>query len=208
MEETTQFFSEYKQFTLILHIFSVIVGMGSAIVSDVLFNFYIKDKKINPSENNTLEILSKIIWVALWFIMLSGVAIFLSNPQKYMTSDKFLLKMVIVGIIIINGYLFARITHGSLQKINFTDTNIHHKYVRIRRMSFAFGAVSVVSWLLAFILGSIRSIPVSFWLGLSIYLFLVFMAIIISQIFEYIITHNEARYYKTKNSQNGSSLLE
>ncbi len=188
MEETIQFFSKYKHFAIILHVFSIIVGMGSAIVSDVLFNLYIKDKKINSTENTTLEILSKIIWVALWFIMLSGVGIFLSNPQVYMASDKFLLKMVIVGIIIINGYLFARITHGSLLEMNFTDTNIHHKNVRIRRLSFAFGAVSVVSWLSAFVLGSIRSIPVSFWMGLSIYLSLVFVSIIISQIFEYLIT--------------------
>ena len=191
MEETIGFFAEYKHISIIIHVFSVILGMGSALVSDVLFNLYIKDKKINPTENTTLEVLSKIIWFALWFIALSGVAIFLSDPGIYSSSPKFLLKMVIVGFIIINGYLFARITHGSLRTINFTDTNIHHKYVRIRRLSFAFGSVSVVSWFLAFILGSVRSIPISFWQGLTLYGFLILFGIIASQIMEYIITHKK-----------------
>ena len=63
--------------------------------------------------------------------------------------------MIIVFVIILNEYLFWKITHKALKKINFTDTNTHHKYVRIRKMSFAFGAISIVSWLVVFILGSI-----------------------------------------------------
>lgn len=191
MEEAIQFFGEYKKVSVITHVFAVIVGMGSALVSDVLFNVYIKDKKINPTENSTLEVLSKIIWISLGVIMLSGIALFLSDPSAYSTSDKFLLKIVIVGFIIINGYLFARVTHGSLRKLNFTDTNRHHKYVRIRRLSFAFGAISLISWLTAFILGSVRSIPISFWQGLAIYGILVLGGIVASQLMEYKITHQK-----------------
>lgn len=191
MEETIQFFGEYKKISTIMHVFAVILGMGSALVSDILFNVYIKDKKINPTENNTLEVLSKVIWISLWAIMLSGVAIFLSNPDAYSISPKFLLKIFIVSMIIINGYLFARITHGSLQKLNFTDTNSNHKYVRIRRMSFAFGSISVISWLLAFVLGGIKSIPISFWQGLIIYGVLLVVGIVGSQIAERMIVNKK-----------------
>lgn len=189
MLEVINFFEEYKQASVISHVFFVILGMGAALSSDVLFNVYIKDKKINPTENNTLEVLSRIIWVSLWFIVLSGIAIFLSDVSLYSVSSKFLLKMTIVGFIIINGYLFARITHGSLSKLDFSDVNSHHKYVKVRRMSFAFGAVSLVSWLAAFVLGSIKSIPVSFWSGLITYGVFLILAILGSQIVEYIITH-------------------
>lgn len=191
MKDIIQFFVDYKSVFLILHVFSVIVGMGSAIVSDILFNVYIKDKKINPTENSTLEVLSKIIWVSLGLIVLSGFAIFLSDTARYMASDKFILKMLIVFFIIINGWLFARITHGSLQKINFSDTNIHHKYVRIRKMSFAFGSISVISWMSAFILGSIRSIPVSLSKGVLFYLILLIVGIIGSQILDDIIARRK-----------------
>lgn len=191
MEDIIQFFSEYKEFSVIAHVFLVIVGMGTAFVSDVLFNLYIKDKKINPTENITLEALSRVIWISLGLIVLSGLAIFLSDPLKYVSSTKFLMKMFIVFVIILNGYLFWKITHKSLKKINFTDTNSHHKYVRVRRLSFAFGAISVVSWLSAFILGSIQLIPVSFGVAMGIYAAIIIFAVISSQIVEYLITHKK-----------------
>jgi hypothetical protein len=188
MTEIINFFTEYRQVSIIAHVFFVILGMGSALVTDILFNVYIKDKKINPTENSTLEALSSVIWFSLWFIVLSGIAIFLSDISAYSVSSKFLLKMTIVGFIIINGYLFARVTHGSLTKLDFSDTNKNNKYVKIRKMSFAFGAVSLVSWLSAFILGSIPSIPVTFWSGLIVYGALVVFGIFGSQVAEYLIT--------------------
>lgn len=189
MDDIINFFGEYKTFFVMAHVFAVVVGMGSAMVSDILFNLYIKDKKINPVENKTLAILSRIIWIALGVIVLSGLMTYLSDPIKYASSTKFLLKMVVVGVIIINGYLFWSITHKALRKINFTDTNVHHKYVRVRKLSFAFGAVSLVSWLSAFVLGSLQSIAVSFQTGLISYLLIVIVMVIGSQIVEYHITH-------------------
>jgi len=191
MEDVIEFFGLYKQFFVTSHIFSVIVGMGTALVSDVLFNVYIKDKKINPTENKTLQVLSRVIWISLLFIVLSGLALFLSDPLRYAYSTKFLVKMVIVLVIIINGYLFWKITHTALKKINFTDTNVHHKYVRIRKVSFAFGAVSIVSWLATFILGSMQSIPTSFVVTMGAYSIIIVLAVMSSQIFEYMITHKK-----------------
>ena len=189
MEYVIQFFSEYKQFFTIAHVFFVIMGMGAAMVSDVLFNVYIKNKKINPTENKTLEVLSRIIWISLGLIVLSGMALFFSNPGFYMQSAKFLVKMSIVLVIILNGFLFWKITHASLKEINFTDTNSNHKYVRIRKLSFAFGAVSLVSWLSVFLLGSIRSIQLSFSYAILLYVIIIIFVILGSQIVEYIITH-------------------
>lgn len=191
MEETINIFAEYKNVSIILHVFSVIVGMGAAVVSDILFNIYIKDKKIDISENKTLNILSSIIWVSLGFILLSGIFIFFSDTVKYMNSPKFLLKMVIVGFVIINGYAFQRIVHPAIRKINFTDTNSHHKYVKVRKLAFMFGAISVTSWMSAFVLGSIPSIPVSFFIGLTLYIIMCLCAIVASQFVEYRITHSK-----------------
>ena len=188
MEETIQFFSEYKKISVIAHVLSVIVGMGTALVSDVLFSVYVKDKKINKTENITLQVLSRVIWISLGLITLSGLAIFLSDPLTYAYSTKFLVKTAIVFVIILNGYLFWKITHKSLKKINFTDTNSNHKHVRIRRLSFAFGAVSVVSWLAAFILGSIDTLPVTFSMAMGIYTTIIILAIIVSQIADRLIT--------------------
>ncbi|MEK7585815.1 MAG: hypothetical protein AAB477_01085 [Patescibacteria group bacterium] len=189
MAETTEFFNEYKHISVIIHVLSVIVGMGAALVSDIMFNLYIKDKKINLNENRTLGILSNIVWFSLFFIVVSGLMLFLSNPIEYSLSVKFLVKMTIVGVIIINGYAFWHTIHPALRKINFTDTNMRHKYVKLRKASFAMGAVSLASWLTAFILGMLGHIPLSYLEAIVGYITICFGGILVSQIMEYRMTH-------------------
>lgn len=191
MSDTIEFFKEYKTISVIVHVLSVVVGMGSALVSDILFNLYIKDKKIQKHENKTLSKLSAIVWISLVFIVLSGLALFLSDPIKYSQSVKFLVKMTVVGVIIVNGYAFWRLIHPALRKLNFTDINMHHKYVKIRKASFAMGAVSLASWLLAFILGMLGHIPLTYLEAISGYIALCFGGILFSQIVEYKITHGK-----------------
>lgn len=171
-----------------LHVLAVIVGMGAAIVSDVFFNIFIRDRKIQQRESQTLYILSKIIWAGLFFIVLTGLLIFLSDPARYNTA-KFLAKMTIVGVIALNGILFWKIVHPALEKLDFHDQNFRHKYVRMRKISFALGSISVISWLSAFILGSVRNIPVSYPEAMGIYLGLCVFGIIASQALEYKVTH-------------------
>lgn len=184
MTETIEFFGEYKNISTILHVLSVVVGMGSAFVSDIFFNIFIKDKKIQKYENKILNRLSSIVWISLLFILLTGLMLFLSDPLGYSMSVKFLIKMTVVGLIAVNGYVFLRIVHPALHKMNFSDNNIHHKYVRLRKVSFALGAISFVSWLSAFLLGILPNIPLSYAQSLIGYLVLCFVGIIMSQIIE------------------------
>jgi hypothetical protein len=189
MSEVIEFFGAYKPVSVILHVLSVIVGMGSALVSDIFFNIFIKDKKIQAKESYVLDMLSVIVWFSLAFIFLSGFAIFLSDPLNYFYSTKFLVKMTVVTAIIINGYLFWRLVHPALHKLNFTDKNMHHKYVRLRKVSFALGAISLASWMSAFVLGMLGDIPFSYAQSITGYLVICFAGIIVSQIMEYRMTH-------------------
>jgi hypothetical protein len=189
MEDTIAFFGEYKIISLIIHVLAVIFGMGAALISDILFNVYLKNKKINAIESKTLKVLSVIVWASLLFISLSGLGLFLSNPIKYASSTKFLVKISIVGIIILNGYAFWRFIHPALKKIDFTDNNVHHKYVKFRKISFAMGAVSLISWLISFVLGMLKSIPISYQQAMLGYIAICFFGVIFSQIMEYRMTH-------------------
>ncbi len=184
MEEIVSFFVQYKKVFVIAHVFSVIFGMGAALVSDVLFNTFIKDKKINITENKVLSTLSQIVWISLIFIVLSGVGLFFSAPEIYATSSKFLTKVTVILVIVLNGALFHFIVHPALPKMTFTSDNPDNKYVRVRRWSFAFGAVSIISWLLAFILGSVSAIPVAYKEAMILYAAILFVGIGTSQILE------------------------
>lgn len=188
MEATIDFFGEYKKVSVILHMLAVIVGMGSALISDILFNNFMKDKKIRIQEDRILSTLSYVIWVSLFFIVVSGIFLFLSDPLYYAHSVKFLVKMTIVGVVILNGYAFGRIVHPALRKINFSDANTHHKYVRIRKLSFAFGAISLSSWLSAFVLGMLGHIPLTYLEAIAGYIVICCGGILVSQIVDFKLT--------------------
>ncbi|MFN4181563.1 MAG: hypothetical protein ACK4FA_02625 [Candidatus Paceibacteria bacterium] len=183
-----EFIETYRFLFIILHVFFVVLGMGSALIVDLLFNYYIRDRKLSDDEHKTLNFLTKIIWISLSLITASGLLVFLTDSEWYLASPKFLLKMCIVLVIAINGFLFYKITHKSLRNIEFADRDGSHPLVRMRRLSFAFGAVSFISWMSVFLLGSLRSIPLSLGQGLLVYLGLLCVGIVASQLLERRIT--------------------
>ena len=66
---------------------------------------------------------------------------------------------------------------------------MRHKYVKLRKASFAMGAVSLASWLTAFILGMLGHIPLSYLEAIVGYITICFGGILVSQIMEYRMTH-------------------
>lgn len=71
MDPITFFITTKPLFTLV-HILSVIVGMGAALLSDLLFNLYARDRILTAREVRSLDRLSRTVWIALGIIILSG----------------------------------------------------------------------------------------------------------------------------------------
>ena len=182
----TEFFAQHKSIVIVGHAMAAAIGLGAATVSDLLFFKFLKDGNITNKETPILDLMTKIMWVAVALLALTGIKLFLSNPEVYAVSSKFIVKMAIVGVIIINGVVMTKYLHKNMQKLTFTDK--YHK--RVKKIAFASGAISISSWYISFILGSIRSIPFNVVTGLSAYLAIVVVAIIVSQ-FMY-------RYYQKK----------
>lgn len=179
--EITEFFQDIKTPTTVVHVISVILGMGGALVSDVLFSFYGKDKKLNETEISTLSILSTLVFYSLILIILSGSFLFLSDTAKYMGSAKFLAKMSILVVLLINGYLLNKSVWPHLLKKDFFVSN---KERNIRRLAFACGAISVISWLSIASLGVLDSLNMSYGIIISIYLFVILCGIAVSLLVE------------------------
>lgn len=167
---------------LLLHILFVVVGMGSAIVSDILFSFFSTDKRIDKKEDSVLTVLSTTIWISLSGMVLTGILLFLHDTERYSTSPDFLSKMSMVLVLIVNGLIFAKYIHPHLREISFTDTNRTHKLVKLRRISFACGAVSVTTWLGIFFLALIDNIQLGYMEIMATYGITALSAIVISQI--------------------------
>lgn len=172
------FFTHYKAIIIILHAFGAALGIGSATVSDILFFRSLKDGKISQGESSTLKVMTRLVWIALSLIILTGLMLLLSDIPKYLASSKFIVKMIIVGILTLNGIIITLVMHKRMKDMSFV-TRRHRIF---KRIGFAQGALSVSSWYLAFLLGSLRSIPYTVKEGLGIYLIILLLAVSGSQI--------------------------
>jgi hypothetical protein len=172
-----EIFAELKTHFTLGHVASVVIGMGAAMISDVLFNFYSKDKILSKQELKVLSAFSAIVWVGLGGIIITGLGIFLSNPEFYASSDKFLIKMTIVGILTLNGYVLARFVQPHLVHRAFLTSR---KERTVRRLAFACGAISLVSWIGALVLGLLSGIPLAYLEGIGLYMVIILASILIA----------------------------
>lgn len=169
------FFAYIKIPMTILHVLSVVFGMGAALMSDMLFNFYSKDKKLSFGEVKTLSLISNAVWFALIIIILSGGGLFLSNIPKYIVSVKFLAKMSIMLVLLINGFILHKYIWKQVIKEHFlTDPT----KTRARQKAFMGGAISVISWISVCSLGVIDSIPYTYWQVMLAYFGIIIFGII------------------------------
>lgn len=181
MNSIIAFFVSIKTFSMILHVLSVVMGMGGALIADLLFSFYTKDKKLRPSEIKTLALLSKVVWYSLLAIIISGSFVFLSDPAKYMASAKFLTKMSIIGVLTFNGVVLGNIVWPHVVARSFFFSP---KEKFMRQLAFSCGAISVTSWIASCILGTMSKVPMTYSALMSIYLILILGAVSISLIVE------------------------
>lgn len=179
--EGISFISEHKHFFVIAHVLCVVLGMGSALVTDILALRFGFDKRLSNFEVHTIRFLSQVVTVALVGIVATGATIFLSNPEQYGESVKFLTKMTVVGVLILNGYLLHKFIFSRIADPRVLTSL---KARPLRRLGFALGAVSIVSWISALSLGVLLHIPVSYDIAIALYFVLLFVAILLSQLLE------------------------
>jgi hypothetical protein len=170
-----------RPYATILHVFSVFVGMGSALFSDAIFSFFSRDKKLDSREIGILSKLSKIVIYSLFVISISGILIFLSDVSLYISSTKFMSKMTILGVLILNGYLLNRYIWPELVKNTFFTSP---KKKTLRKLAFVCGAISVVSWISVFVLGTMSSIALGYTMVMLIFASILLLASIVSVIIE------------------------
>lgn len=157
-----------------IHVLAVVCGMGAALIADLLFSFYSKDKSFSRMEINTLEILAKIVKIALYVIIVSGILVFLSDVEKYITSAKFLAKITILVVLVLNGYILNTYVWSHILARGSKSFFAPNEKV-VRQVAFVGGAISVVSWIALFMLGNSEAIPYSYTTILGLYASIVFL---------------------------------
>jgi len=160
-----------------MHLVGFALGFGGAMVSDVMFFSSIKDRKVTTSEFRFMRLGSRMVWIGLLLLFLSGVALVFLNPA-ILQSSKFLIKVVIVGVIALNGLVFhiyhlPQIQHHLNRSVRTSEFFRNKGY--LLTMS---GGISVVSWFSAALMGSLPGLPFSFLQLLGIYACLFVSAVV------------------------------
>lgn len=179
---------DYRPAIVVLHILFMALGLGAATLTDVFFFRFLRDLRISQEESDVISVLSQFIWFALCFIIITGFVLYLPQAGHYNDVPKFLAKMVVVGVILVNGAFLNLYIAPKLVKISFGGPHKHKEgeLIVARRLAFALGPISIVSWYSAFVLGSIpASTPLSFITFLKIYVLALLIAITAGQFFEH-----------------------
>ena len=94
--------------------------------------------------------------------------------------------MIVVGILTINGIALNLIIAPRLIDISFGRPHKHRKgeLHQYRKFAYAAGAISLISWYTAFILGMFRSLSLSVITILGIYVVVLLIGILLSQLLE------------------------
>jgi hypothetical protein len=174
--EELEFLFDKDQLLRMSHLFGVAVGVGTATVTDILFFKFMRDSKMSKWEARIMNSLSPVVWAALAILAVSGAVMFLQDTERLLQSSKFLTKMLIVAILILNGAILNMVVGPRLHKISMPGS--------IRKLAFALGAVSLTSWYSAFLLGMLRNVPLGLPVLLTAYAFFLLVAIIGSQVMQ------------------------
>jgi len=152
-------FFDVKTIFTIAHLVGVVFGAGGAAASDLMFFSCIKDHRISKTEARFLRLGSMMTWGGLALLILSGIGLFFTDPAYYMASAKFISKMIIVGIITVNGAVFHFDHIPWLHKHIDIPLRTAEQFTRRAPRLIVSGTVSVTGWMAALVLGSLRSIP-------------------------------------------------
>lgn len=172
----------FRDGAILIHAIAAAIGLGTVFTTDYLIMKFLRDGRISEERARTLHHLSEVIWIAIVLLVSSGIYLAVTKAG-ILHSSKFLLKLAVVGIVIVNGVVLNLFLTPRLHKIAFKEGAglANDEPDRIRKIALFAGATSAFSWVLAFILGKFKAIPLSFAEALGYYLgILVVIAIVAS----------------------------
>jgi hypothetical protein len=170
-----------EDYHLTIHLLGVVLGLGATTVVDIMFIHFIQNLKIARRESVIMHLLSQMIILGLILIMLSGVAIFLTDIDGYLDSPRFMMKMTAVLVAAVNGLALNLYVTPKMEKISLLEEQ-RGQHEKLKSVSFALGGISIVSWYSAFFLAMIKVLGnFSYTTLLIAYLILLGIAIVGSQ---------------------------
>lgn len=177
-----QFLAETREYHLAIHLLGLALGLGGTAIVDIMFSHFMKNYEITARDSVVMHLISQMIIFGLFLLILSGAALLLPAWNDFVENPRFIMKMIVVLVVIINGAALNLYLTPKMKKISLVDEE-KHRYRSLTKISFALGAVSIVSWLSAFALAMLKTLfDLPLYYLLPGYLVLVLVAIGASQL--------------------------
>lgn len=149
---------DWPTFLKISHLIGIVLGVGAVSFIDFFFIRAAKNGKIEPNEVEPIRLLTPFLRLGLIILILSGFGYFLlfrlTGHEDRLLNPRFLAKITVVGVIVINGLL-----------------------LETKKIPIAVGGpISSASWYTAFILGAWRTLSLSYLAIMGAYLVVILMA--------------------------------
>lgn len=142
-------------YMLTLHLLGLVLGLGGAFVLDVIIFHFLNNFKISSREAVIMHLISQMIILGLILLIVSVVALTLTDPDGYLENPRFLMKLTAVGIVTLNGILLNLFVVQKMEQISCLGDKAEERKWLINT-AFVVGAVSMVSWFTVFILAMIN----------------------------------------------------
>jgi hypothetical protein len=164
-------------YTLTVHILGVVLGLGGALILDVMIFHFLRNFRISTREAVIMHLLSQMIVLGLILLIVSGIALMFTDLHGYLENPRFLMKMTAVGIVTLNGVVLNLYVAPKMELISLREEDRESNQTLVNA-SFIVGAVSAVSWFTVFFLAMLDILETFTYLTL-LFAYLALLAIAI-----------------------------
>jgi len=167
------------------YFFGVMMGVGGSIIYTVLFFKFLRDLKLSSAERETLTIIANVVIVGLGIVLVAGLGLYVPMAGFYAVNAEFMVAAIIGAVLVIQTIMVKTdVVHqlSDLYDNDIVPSDSKHAY--LRKQSYALGAVGLVSWI-ALGLVSVINFRMSFLALASLYVLVIIIAVLWSQLSEY-----------------------
>ncbi len=158
---------------LVIFSLGISIGVGSALLSNLLFVISLRDGRLSADEYRMLRHARSVVWVGIILYALSGVGLFTISAEAMLGLGIFYADMTIATLMVINACIFQFVYLPILKtkvdtKLQDTETNT--KTTNLIGYLVVSETVSVVSWIFIILHHAMYRLPASYAFVMTVYL--------------------------------------
>ena len=176
---------QYRDAFLVIHIIAGSIAVGVATVHDISFNQQINIFHAEKWNYRLFRLYRGLILNAIFWLLVSGIALFWPLREELLDSPVFVLKLFISGFVSLVSFLLYQFVMPKVpESLKYSNKRVISGHAA-RRLAFGLSAVALTSWYSVVALSIVRNINIGLTTLGGFYLALLVISFILGLIAEY-----------------------